>query len=62
VSLAPRILAPKGSRILPDALLAPLPEVTLGLYARDGVGASAHEPLLAHMIDLLHTSPALAAA
>ena len=62
VSLAPRMLAPKGSRLLPEALLAPLPEVTLGLYARDGVGAAAHEPLLSHMIDLLQTSPALAAA
>ena len=46
-----RTLAPKGSRLLPETLLAPLPDVTLGLYARDGGGAAAREPLLRHMID-----------
>ena len=62
VSLAPTTLAPKGARLLPDSLLGPLPEVTLGLYAREGADASVRATLLAHMIDLLEASPALAAA
>lgn len=62
VSLAPTTLAPKGSRLLPGTTLAPLPDVTLALYARDGAGGVGREPLLAHMIDLLQTSPALGAA
>jgi len=60
VSLAPTTLAPKGARLLPEALLAPLPDVTLGLYARDGAAEIGREPLVAHVIDLLQASPALA--
>ncbi len=59
VSLAPRALAPKGARLLPETLLAPLPEVTLALYASEG--GAAREPLLTRMIDLVEASPALAA-
>ncbi len=62
VSLAPTTLAPKGARRLPHALLAPLPDVTLGLYAREGAGDTAGGPLLSRMIDMLQASPALAAA
>jgi DNA-binding transcriptional LysR family regulator len=62
VSLAPTTLAPKGARLLPQASLAPLPDVTLGLYAREGAGGAGHEPLLTHMIDLLQSSTALCAA
>jgi DNA-binding transcriptional LysR family regulator len=62
VSLAPTSLAPKAARLLPETLLAPLPDVTLGLYARDRSAESAGEPLLSHMIALLQSSPALAAA
>ena len=62
VALAPTSLAPKGARLLPETLLAPLPDVTLGLYARDRSLESAGEPLLSHMIALLQSSPALAAA
>jgi DNA-binding transcriptional LysR family regulator len=58
VSLAPTTLAPKSARLLPEKLLAPLPGVTLGLYASEGAG---REPLLTRMIDLLETSPALGA-
>jgi DNA-binding transcriptional LysR family regulator len=53
VSLAPRALARRGR-----TPLTPLPEVTLGLFAREG---DAGAPLLAHMIDLVEASPALAA-
>ena len=60
VSLAPRALAPKGARELPQALLTPLPEVTLGLFAHEDSGE--REPLLSHMIDLLEASPELCAA
>ncbi len=60
VSLAPTVLAPKGARLVSQALLAPLPGVTLGLYARDGARVS--ESLVAHLIDLLQVSPACAAA
>ncbi len=62
VSLAPTSLTPKGARLLPQTLLAPLPDVTLGLYARDGEGGAGREALLTHMIDLLQTSTALCAA
>ncbi len=62
VSLAPTSLAPKGARLLPDTLLAPLPDVTLGLYARDGAGGVGREPLLTHMIDLLQSSQGRRAA
>jgi hypothetical protein len=62
VSLALTTLAPKGARLLPQKLLAPLPNVTLGLYAREGVVETGRELLLAHMIDMLQASPALAAA
>jgi DNA-binding transcriptional LysR family regulator len=61
VSLAPTALAPAGARRVSEALLAPLPEVTLGLYADDDARASAGEPLVAHMINLLRASPAFAA-
>jgi DNA-binding transcriptional LysR family regulator len=61
VLLAPTALAPKGARRVSEALLASLPQVTLGLYAREGAGAGADEPLVAHMIDLLLASPAFAA-
>ena len=60
VSLAPTTLAPKSAQLLPEAMLAPLPDVTLGLYARDGAAEIGREPLVAHMIDLLKASPALA--
>ncbi len=53
VSLAPRALARNGR-----TPLTPLPEVTLGLFAREG---DAGAPLLSHMIDLVEASPALAA-
>src|SRR5271156_4955496 len=53
VSLAPRALARNGR-----TPLTPLPEVTLGLFARQG---DAGVPLLSHMIDLVEASPALAA-
>ena len=62
VSLAPNALAPKGARPLPEALLAPLPEIALGLYVSDGAGERAGEPLVAHMIDLLQATPAFACA
>jgi DNA-binding transcriptional LysR family regulator len=58
VSLAPTTLAPKSAQLLPETLLAPLPEITLGLYASEGAG---REPLLTRMIDLLQASPALGA-
>lgn len=60
VSLAPTTLAPKGAQLLSEAMLTPLPDVTLGLYARDGAAETGHEPLVAHMIDLLKAAPALA--
>ncbi len=60
VSLGPTRLVPKGAQLVPESLLAPLPDVTLGLYVREGAGGVG-EPLLAHMIDLLQASPALAA-
>jgi len=60
VSLAPTTLAPKSARLLPEAMLTPLPDVTLGLYAREGAAEVGREPLVAHMIDLLKASPALA--
>lgn len=56
VSLAPVSLAPKGARRVPDTLLAPLPDVTLGLYACEGEAADG--PLLARMIEMLQASPA----
>jgi DNA-binding transcriptional LysR family regulator len=56
VSVNLKALAPKGATSV--TALAPLPEVTLGLYARD---ASERGPLLAHMIDAVAASPALAA-
>lgn len=56
VSLAPVALAPKGSRRLPDTLLAPLPDVTLGLYACEGEATDG--PLVSRMIDMLQASPA----
>ena len=59
VSLAPRTLAPAGAWQLPQSLLTPLPEVTLGLFSRED---GERQPLLSHMIDLLEASPALAAA
>jgi DNA-binding transcriptional LysR family regulator len=62
VSLAPTKLAPKSALLLPEAMLAPLPDVTLGLYARDGGAETGREPLVSHMIDLLEASPALCAA
>lgn len=61
VCVAPRPLAPENER-LPEALLAPLPEVTLGLYARAGEQGASPAPLLAHMIALLEASPALGIA
>jgi DNA-binding transcriptional LysR family regulator len=60
VSLAPTTLAPKGAQLLSATMLAPLPDVTLGLYTRDGASETGREPLVAHMIDLLKASPALA--
>ena len=57
VSLAPVSLAPKGARRLPDTLLAPLPDVTLGLYASEGEAADG--ALVSRMIDMLQASPAL---
>jgi DNA-binding transcriptional LysR family regulator len=54
VAMTPTALAPKGARLVSQALLAPLPEIHLGLYGR----ASAGEPLVAHLIDLLQASPA----
>jgi DNA-binding transcriptional LysR family regulator len=62
VTLALTALAPNGARLVSQALLAPLPEVTLALYARDGARADADAPLVAHMIDLLQASPAFASA
>jgi DNA-binding transcriptional LysR family regulator len=59
VCLAPTPLAPKSARVLPEALLAPLPAVALGLYAREGDEGEGREPLLSHMIDILQTAPAL---
>jgi DNA-binding transcriptional LysR family regulator len=58
VSVAPVSLAPKGSRRLPNARLAPLPDVTLGLYACEGDATDG--PLLTRMIDMLQASPAFA--
>ena len=54
--------SPTRARLLPETLLAPLPDVTLALYASDSGTQAAREPLLAHIIDLLQASPALAAA
>lgn len=62
VSAVPTGLAPKGARLLPQNAMTSLPEVTLGLFALDGAGSAAREPLLAHMIDLLAASPALGTA
>ena len=62
VALAPTTLAPKGARLLADATLTPLPDVTLGLYANDAAIEIGRPPLVAHMIDLLRASPALALA
>lgn len=62
VALAPTALAPKGARIVPDTLLAPLPPVILGLYAREGADEAASEPLRAHVVDLLQGFPALRVA
>jgi len=59
VSLAPVSLAPKGARRVPEAALAPLPDVTLGLYAREGEAADG--PLLSRMIELVQGSTALVA-
>ena len=60
VALAPTALIPKGAQALTDKMLTPLPDVTLGLYANDGAVEIGHPPLVAHMIDLLRASPALA--
>ena len=60
VSLAPTTLAPKGAQLLPESRLAPLPEVTLGLYARDDAADLDRQPLVDHVIDLLKAAPALA--
>ena len=54
VSLAPKALAPQATR----RALTPLPDVTLGLFARD---AAERGPLLTHMIAVVEASPALAA-
>jgi len=62
VSLAPRALAPKTARQLPQMLPTPLPEVTLGLFAREGADEPKRGPLISRVIDLLQASPALAAA
>ena len=62
VALVPNALAPKGAKLLSENLLAPLPEVTLGLYGREGADENARETLVAHMIDLVQASPALASA
>jgi DNA-binding transcriptional LysR family regulator len=62
VSVALTALAPKGAQVLSDAMLTPLPDVTLGLYANDSAAEIGREPLVAHMIDLLKASPALCAA
>jgi DNA-binding transcriptional LysR family regulator len=61
VSLAPTALTAKDAR-LPQTLLAPLPDVTLGLYACEGALEIGREPLIPHMIDLLEASSALRAA
>lgn len=60
VSLAPTRLVPKNAQVLPGAALAPLPDVTLGLYASDGAAEVGRQPLVSHMIDLLKAAPALA--
>lgn len=60
VSVAPTTLAPKGARLLTDAMLTPLPDVTLGLYANEAAIEIGRPPLVDHMIDLLKASPALA--
>jgi DNA-binding transcriptional LysR family regulator len=60
VALVPTTLAPKGARLLTDAMLTPLPDVTLGLYANEAAIEIGRPPLVAHMIDLLKASPALA--
>jgi DNA-binding transcriptional LysR family regulator len=56
VSVGLKSLAPKQAEAV--AALTPLPDVTLGLYARD---AAERSSLLAHMIDAVSASPALAA-
>ena len=56
VSVGPKSLAPKQTAAI--SALTPLPDVTLGLYARDAAESSS---LLAHMIDAVTASPALAA-
>lgn len=55
-------LAPKSARLLPSSQIAGLPDVTLGLFARDGASAPASGPLVERMIDLLSASPAVGQA
>ena len=62
VALVPHALAPKAAVLLAERQLAPLPEVTLALYGREGADENLREPLVAHVIDLLQASPALASA
>jgi DNA-binding transcriptional LysR family regulator len=59
VSAIAKGLAPKGSRLVPCAQIAGLPDVTLGLFARAGGASPPSRPLVEHMIDVLSTSPAL---
>lgn len=62
VALLPVALAPKGAKLLAERHLAPLPEVKLALYGREGAGENLRESLAAHVIDLLQVTPALASA
>jgi DNA-binding transcriptional LysR family regulator len=55
-------LAPAHARFAPNAQIAELPDVALGLFARAGGSSPPSRPLVDHMIDVLSGSEALSAA
>ncbi len=49
-------LAPKSAQVVPSTLIAALPDVTLGLFARESAASASARPLVESMIDLLSAS------